>query len=65
MERRAVPISFRELLGEVNDGSLVLSSDPGHLLDGVFDTARMLVMLADAVNGALAQGYAGFGRPAI
>ena len=44
---------------EVQKGSLVLSSDPGHLVDGVFNPARMLAMLADAVNGALSHGYIG------
>src|SRR5580698_5645455 len=44
---------------EVHSGSLVLSSDPGHLVNGVFDPVRMLAMLADAVNDALAHGYAG------
>jgi hypothetical protein len=34
---------------------------PWHLLDGVFVAARMLAMLADAVNDALAHGYAGSG----
>jgi hypothetical protein len=43
---------------EVNNGSLVLSSDTGHLVDGVFDASRMLAMLADA-SDALDQGYAG------
>jgi len=46
----------------VTSGSLALSSDPGHLVDGVFDAARMLAMLAmlaDAVNDALDHGYAG------
>jgi hypothetical protein len=49
---------------EVNRGSLVLSSDQDHLLDGIFDPARMLDVLADAVSEALAQGYAGLGPPA-
>jgi hypothetical protein len=44
---------------EVDKGSLILSSDRGHLVNGVFDVARMLAMLADAVNDALAHGYAG------
>jgi MEDS: MEthanogen/methylotroph, DcmR Sensory domain len=44
---------------EVNRGSLVLSSEQGHLQDGIFDPARMLDSLADSVNDALAQGYAG------
>ena len=43
----------------MTSGSLALSSDPGHLVDGVFDPARMLAMLADAVNDALDHGYAG------
>jgi hypothetical protein len=44
---------------EVYNGSLVLSSQPDHLVDGVFDVARMLAMLGDAVKDALAQGYEG------
>jgi hypothetical protein len=44
---------------EVNRGSLVLSSDQDHLLDGIFDPARMLDALSGAVSQALAQGYAG------
>ncbi len=44
---------------EVHNGSLVLSSGSDHLVDGIFDPKRMLAMLADAVNDALAQGYAG------
>src|ERR1700734_407877 len=48
-----------DVVQEVKNGSLVLSSDSGHLVDGVFDPARMLAMLADAVNDALAHGYAG------
>jgi len=44
---------------EVDRGSLVLSSDTGHLVDGVFEAARMLAMLAGAVAEALSHGYAG------
>jgi hypothetical protein len=44
---------------EVDRGSLVLSSDTGHLEDGIFDPPRMLAMLGDAVDDALADGYAG------
>jgi hypothetical protein len=44
---------------EVNRGSLILSSDQGHLANGVFDVARMLAMLAGAVNDALTHGFAG------
>ncbi|WP_447987287.1 MEDS domain-containing protein [Nitrospira sp. Nam74] len=42
---------------EVMKGSLVLSSDKGHLQKGSFDIDRMLAMLTDAVNQALNEGY--------
>jgi hypothetical protein len=44
---------------EVARGSLVLSSDQSHLIQGEFDVERMLALLSDAVNGALSDGYAG------
>jgi hypothetical protein len=44
---------------EVERGALVLSSDQGHLLAGRFDVDRMLTTLAEAVNQALRDGYAG------
>ncbi len=44
---------------EVTKGSLVLSWDAGHLVDGRFEIDRMLGMLSDAVNAALADGYSG------
>lgn len=44
---------------EVSKGSLVLSWDAGHLVDGRFEVDRMLGMLADSVNAALADGYSG------
>lgn len=40
-------------------GTLVLSSDQGHLVEGKFDVGRMLQLLEDAVKQALADGYAG------
>ncbi len=43
---------------EVDSGALVLSSDT-HLVNGRFDPGAMLQMLADAVEQALAAGYAG------
>jgi MEDS: MEthanogen/methylotroph, DcmR Sensory domain len=43
----------------VNRGSLDFSSNEDHLLDGIFDSARMLDVLADAVSSACAHGYAG------
>jgi len=52
----AIGVNVRQ---EVNSGSLILSSDQGHVVNGVFDVARMLAMLADAVNDALAHDYAG------
>lgn len=44
---------------EVNRGALVLSSDNSHLIDGIFDADRMIEMLADTVEHALADGYKG------
>jgi len=44
---------------EVMKGSLVLSSDRGHLQNGRFDIDRMLGMLNDAVDQALNDGYQG------
>jgi len=44
---------------EVGKGSLVLSSDQGHLVNGHFDADRMLQSLEDAVHEALRDGYQG------
>ena len=44
---------------EVGKGSLVLSSDQGHLVDGHFDVDLMLRALEDAVQQALTDGYLG------
>ena len=44
---------------EISKGSLVLSSDQGHLVDGVFDVDRMMRTLEDAVGQALSDGYKG------
>ena len=44
---------------EVTKGSLVLSWDAGHLVDGRFEVSRMLGMLSDSVNAALRDGYSG------
>ena len=44
---------------EVSKGSLVLSWDAGHLVDGRFEVSRMLGMLSDSVSAALADGYSG------
>jgi hypothetical protein len=44
---------------EVMKGSLVLSSDTGHLQNGRFDIDRMLGILSDAVDQALNDGYQG------
>src|SRR5579872_1815958 len=45
--------------GEVKKGSLVLSSDQGHLANGHFDADRMLLSLEGAVRDALGAGYQG------
>ena len=39
-----------DLVEELNKGSLVLSSDDTHLVQGRFDAERMLDMLANNVN---------------
>lgn len=44
---------------EAAKGSLVLSSDRSHLVDGRFDVDAMLRMLEDTVSQALRDGYAG------
>ena len=44
---------------EVMNGSLILSSDQGHLESGRFDIDRMLQMLAHEVDRALNAGYQG------
>jgi hypothetical protein len=44
---------------EVKQGSLVLSSDSGHLQNQMFDIDRMLNLLNDAVSKALHEGYDG------
>jgi hypothetical protein len=44
---------------EVEKGALVLSSDEGHLVDGQFDSERMLALLDDAVDEALRDGFSG------
>lgn len=43
----------------VVNNRLILSSDHGHLIDGVFDPQRMLDLLKDAYDKALDDGYAG------
>ena len=44
---------------EISKGSLVLSSDRGHLQNGSFDIDRMLSMLNDAMHQSLKEGYKG------
>lgn len=43
----------------MRDGSLVLSSEQSHVVDGRFDSAKMIQSLEDAVASALEDGYAG------
>jgi hypothetical protein len=43
----------------VVEGRLILSSGQDHLVGGAFDPARMLGLLAEAYDGALADGHAG------
>jgi hypothetical protein len=44
---------------ELARGSLVLSSDSSHLVEGRFEVSRMIDTLEAAVQAALAEGYAG------
>lgn len=44
---------------QVKRGALILSSDQGHLVDGKFDTERMIAALRDAMQRALTDGYVG------
>lgn len=44
---------------EITKGSLVLSSNNGHLRNGSFDMDRMLGMLTDALDQAMKDGYQG------
>jgi hypothetical protein len=44
---------------EVSKGSLVLTSEQGHLINGRFDVDKMLGMLEDSVRQALKDGYEG------
>jgi len=48
-----------DLVREIERGALVLSSDESHLVDGQFDSDRMLTLLEDAVDGALRDGFSG------
>jgi hypothetical protein len=48
-----------DVTNEVAKGSLVLSSDDAHLIDGRFDIDRMLGMLESALDQALNDGFAG------
>lgn len=44
---------------EVRRGALILSSDQSHLIEGRFDADNMLTKLADTLDAALRDGYAG------
>ncbi len=48
-----------DVVSEMGRGNLVLSSDQSHLADGKFDVERMMQTLKEAVDEALADGYAG------
>src|SRR5579871_1730446 len=48
-----------DVFHHTSKGSLVLSSERHHLLDGCFDVDRMLADLEDAVESSLKEGYKG------
>jgi hypothetical protein len=47
-----------DVIKETEKGALILSSDQGHLVNGTFDVDRMLALLLNALQEALADGYA-------
>ena len=48
-----------DVVDEVSNSKLVLSSEQAHLEDGFFSPGRMLSMLDEAVDRAVADGYRG------
>jgi len=48
-----------DLAHEMERGALVLSCDESHLVDGQFDSGRMLALLEDAIEEALRDGFSG------
>jgi len=48
-----------DLTRELERGALVLSSDESHLVDGQFDSERMLALLEAAIDEALRNGFRG------
>src|SRR5881394_2869302 len=46
-----------DLARELERAALVLSCDEGHLVNGQFDSDRMLTLLEDAVEQALRDGF--------
>lgn len=48
-----------DLEHQIGRGALILSSDQDHLVEGRFDSGRMLQMLDGAIDQALADGFAG------
>lgn len=44
---------------QTSRGALILSSEQGHLVEGKFDVEGMLAALRDALQKAVADGYAG------
>jgi hypothetical protein len=48
-----------DVSAQAKRGSLVLTSDQGHLDNGEFNSGKMLAMLSQAVDAALRDGYKG------
>jgi hypothetical protein len=57
--RSALAAGGLDVAGEVKKGSLILSSDQGHLIETRFDAERMLMMLRNAIHQAHRDGYDG------
>ena len=51
-----------DLARELEAGALVLSSDQSHLIDGQFDSGRMLAMLKNAIDEHFVTVFADCGR---
>ncbi|HXE62554.1 MAG TPA: MEDS domain-containing protein [Bryobacteraceae bacterium] len=58
MRSRLVAIGL-DLPTVLERGGLILTSDQEHLMNGKFDVDRMIMLLKDALQQALADGYSG------
>ncbi len=57
--RSSLAASALDVVHEVARGALILSSEQDHLVDGEFDVDQMIAKLANALEEAQADGFAG------